>query len=155
MPATDGDVCHRDPFKSPHPRWLDLIVCAAVPQLAKVIDAPGQHMPFPGGIEGFTRHHPTTPSDNRVLAFECAAIHTDSIRILAWECTSCLEGPSQMGAMERQGRAAHHVSARLWNAPQAILATWLAPSIFRGMRSSSMLKSPQGSPHVQICISFG
>ena len=41
--------------------------------------------------------------------------------------------------------------ARVWKAPHAIFAMLVAPATRRGLRSSCMLKSPQGSPHIQTC----
>ena len=52
--------------------------------------------------------------------------------------------------MEEDYVSTHWVKARLWKAPQAILAMFPVPAIFRGWRSTCMLKSPQGSPQVQI-----
>ena len=44
---------------------------------------------------------------------------------------------------------AHQVRARLWKAPQAIFAILEATRL--GCRSSCVLKSPQGSPHIHTC----
>jgi len=48
-------------------------------------------------------------------------------------------------------RYIYQLNARLWKAPQAILAMLVAPGTGRGCLLTFIEKSPHGSPHVQTC----